>query len=771
MSDESDLWAKSTGEGVAPHTLRVLKNLAQIRDRSPRLPELCGMPRFWLRAALAAAIHDLGKCCDGFQQVVRGGARFPHRHEVLSLVFLPWILARDEENDLSWIASAVVTHHKDWPRINELYRPADLLLETADGLEEVRSQLNTEFLLRGVRLFRDTVWPTLDSNWAVPKEWSEAVHSDCVPEKPIEKLRVVLDAVQRLIGRLNRQNLPAPELVAGTLLRGVLILADHSGSAWQDFRILSELKDPDQMRRCLGLLAEEGLWEHQRQSAARAGNTILTAPTGSGKTESAMLWASRQASSEAGHPVLFYLLPYQASLNAMRDRLADKLGESAVTLQHSRALQALYRQLLDKHYDPAEAQTVARRERNLASLQVKPLRISTPYQLLKGAFQLRGHEAIWAGAAAALFVLDEVHVYETARLAILLATLRYLCGPLGGRVLVMSATLPKYLKDILKDVLPGASDIAADSTTLEKFCRHKVRVLDLELTEEPVLEAICADLQNGLAVLVVATTVGRAQNIRRRLLSKTAREVELLHGRFHADDRGKKESRLLSRRGVGKQQGDEGVILVATQVVEVSLNIDFDVLYCDPAPLEALLQRFGRVNRAGRVPSRMVNVCRKIPAGCPVYPEGLVSKAVDLLASRNGKVLRENDIQAMLDSIYDGETADRLTSELQRGMLEFERNVLASCRPFFSDEKLEEMFEDLFDGFEVLPASLESEYRRRLEDEPLLAPGMLVPITRGQFHSLRSRGRLSMADRTWVANCPYDEQGLEIYGPPTEDGI
>ena len=125
----------------------------------------------------------------------------------------------------------------------------------------------------------------------------------------------------------------------------------------------------------------------------------------------------------------------------------------------------------------------------------------------------------------------------------------------------------------------------------------------------------------------------------------------------------------------------------------------------------------------------------------------------------------------MLDSIYDGETANQLTSELKRGMLEFEQNVLASCRPFFSDEKLEEMFEDLFDGFEVLPASLESEYRRRLEDEPLLAPGLLVPVTRGQFQSLRGRGRLTMADRTWVANCPYNEQGLEIYGPPTADGI
>jgi CRISPR-associated endonuclease/helicase Cas3 len=454
----------------------------------------------------------------------------------------------------------------------------------------------------------------------------------------------------------------------------------------------------------------------------------------------------------------------------MRSRLAEKLGDSAVTLQHSRALQSLYRQLLDKEYAPSVAQTVARRERNLASLQIKPVRISTPYQLLKGAFQLPGHEALWTGAAAALFVLDEVHVYETARLAILLAVLRYACGSLGGKVLVMSATLPKYLRGILKSVLPGTTEISADARTMDRFCRHEVRVLNLELSAEPVLDAICEDVRNGLSVLVVATTVGRAQDMRLRLLDRAVCTVELLHGRFHADDRGIKESRLLESRGIGRQQAG-GVVLVATQVVEVSLNVDFDALYSDPAPLEALLQRFGRVNRARRIPTRRVNVCRTIPAGCPVYSLELVSKAVDALAFWNGKPLREDAIQAMLDGIYDGEIGERFTLEIEQCMDRFERNVLASCRPFFSDEKLEQMFEELFDGYEVLAASLEREYKRRLDEEPLLAPGLLVPITQGQFKTLQRRGRLRLSERIWVADCPYTDQGFEIYGPPADDGV
>jgi CRISPR-associated endonuclease/helicase Cas3 len=728
------------------------------------------MPRFWLRAALAVALHDLGKCCEGFQQVVHGGARFPHRHEVMSAVFVRWILARDEEDDFSWAAATIITHHKDWPEIDQLYRPPDLLLESTDGLEALREQMGVEYFLNAERVLREAIWPTLAANWAVPEVWSETIRFDWVPTDPVKELRAVLEAVRHLVGRLKRQNAPTPELTAGTFLRGAMILADHSGSAWEDFRFLPELKNADRMRECFGLSDEEQLWEHQRLAGGRIGNTVLTAPTGSGKTESAMFWAAKQSSSTDGHPVLYYLLPYQASLNAMRKRLAEKLGDAAVTLQHSRALQALYRQLLDKNYESSEAQKTARREGNLAELQVKPLRISTPYQLLKGAFQLRGHEALWTTASGALFILDEIHVYETSRLAILLATLRYLCGSLGGRTLLMSATLPRYLTKLLHDLLPDILEVKADSGTMERFCRHEVRLLDFDLSEELAAQAILEDVRKGSSVLVVATTVGRAQEIWRRLSAGTESEVELLHGRFHSDDRGKKEGRLAANHGIDNHQNGIGSILVATQVVEVSLNVDFDVLYSDPAPLEALLQRFGRVNRARRVPLRTVKVCRKIPDGCPVYPLWSVAKAIDVLDSWDGKPLREDAVQLILDTVYDDATAERLTLDLRQNMDMFERNVLVSCRPFVSDEKLEAMFDEMFDGFEVLPASLEAEYRRRLDEQPLLGPGLLVPITSGQFNNLRRRGRLRLAEKTWIADCPYTEQGLEIYGPPTQDG-
>ncbi len=433
----SGFWAKSTGESVSMHTLRVLENLHQLRDRTPSLDQISSSPRFWPRAALAVCLHDLGKCCTGFQAVVHDGPRFPHRHEVLSAIFVRWIL-EDCAEDAKLVAAAVLTHHRDWPDIDQLYPPAEF--DSADGLEALLPQMADEFFCIAERIVREEVWPELRRSWTVPETWTRAVSAQWNPKQPVKELRSVLEMARAVVRRNRQLGSSAPHVIEGTLLRGAMITADHSGSAWEDLRVLHGLEDPDHGRIWLGIPATDALYPHQVEIAAQKGNSILIAPTGSGKTEGALLWVSRQNSGASEQPVVYYLLPYQASLNAMHRRLSKIFGEEPLALQHSRAVQALYRQLLDKEYTADQAQRVAKRERNLASLYIKPMRISTPYQLLKGAFQLKGHEALWTATTKALFILDEIHVYETTRLAILLATLRHLCVTLGGSALVMSAT-------------------------------------------------------------------------------------------------------------------------------------------------------------------------------------------------------------------------------------------------------------------------------------------------------------------------------------------
>jgi CRISPR-associated endonuclease/helicase Cas3 len=218
----------------------------------------------------------------------------------------------------------------------------------------------------------------------------------------------------------------------------------------------------------------------------------------------------------------------------------------------------------------------------------------------------------------------------------------------------------------------------------------------------------------------------------------------------------------------------EPILLIATQVVEVSLNIDFDVLYSDPAPLEALLQRFGRINRrmsrSMREP-KPVHVMSSIPEGCPVYNAALVTAAVESLGRVDGEVIDESRIQIVLDEIYKDSLGKAWSAAVRTTMDRFDREVLASCRPLRSDPRLVSAFYEMFDGFQVLPVQLEAEYRRREREDPFLAPSLLVPITRGQFHKLRRENRVELGSDPLIAKCRYSDRGLEISSLPSEDGV
>src|SRR5262245_2208385 len=118
-------WAKSArggaaqGESLAYHTASVAQRLSQLAVRTPALAEVAGEPRLWHRAFWACWLHDLGKTARAFQTYLRGlTGPWEHRHEVLSLAFLPWVAPTDGA-DFPWVASAIVSHHRDAPEIVE----------------------------------------------------------------------------------------------------------------------------------------------------------------------------------------------------------------------------------------------------------------------------------------------------------------------------------------------------------------------------------------------------------------------------------------------------------------------------------------------------------------------------------------------------------------------------------------------------------------------------------------------------------------------------
>ena len=149
----------------------------------------------------------------------------------------------------------------------------------------------------------------------------------------------------------------------------------------------------------------------------------------------------------------------------------------------------------------------------------------------------------------------------------------------------MSATLPTFIKNLFKENLGILREIKMKRDELRKFTRHEVNVVDGNILNN--LDMIRKDLYNGKRVLVVCNTVLRSQEVF-EYLSDDVKNSALLHSRFMLKDREKIERSL-----------DNLDLLVGTQAIEVSLDIDYDVLYSEPAPIDALVQRFGRVNRKG----------------------------------------------------------------------------------------------------------------------------------------------------------------------------
>jgi CRISPR-associated endonuclease/helicase Cas3 len=203
--------------------------------------------------------------------------------------------------------------------------------------------------------------------------------------------------------------------------------------------------------------------------------------------------------------------------------------------------------------------------------------------------------------------------------------------------------------------------------------------------------------------------------------------------------------------------------------VEVSLDIDLDTIYTDPAPLEALVQRFGRINRR-RLNKNLAEVyvfrAWDREKQKRVYQEVLVEKTLEILERENGRPISEGQIGAWLDEIYAGEIAQAWRERYQQAAAEFEEACVKSLRAFESSRGLTREFYAAFDGREVLPRGLQKEYEHLKAANFIQATELLVPVREGHIHQLRNVNRVSDdygEDGPLVVDAPYSaERGMDL---------
>jgi len=435
-------------------------------------------------------------------------------------------------------------------------------------------------------------------------------------------------------------------------------------------------------------------------------------------------------------------------------------------LQHGRALQALYQRLMDGEQGPKTAVQDARWRENLTKLHAYPVKVFSPYQMLKTVYRIKGFEGMLADYTQSAFIFDEIHAYEPNRLAIILALIKYLREYYGARFFVMSATFPSVLQNIMSEVLGIQAPIIAEQKLFEQFRRHRLKLLKGDLLEQGI-DCVVADVQRGKSVLVCCNTVQRAQDSQAALLKRLPPEqVQLIHSRFTMEDRLKREQAILTRCDVDAEH--TALAVVATQVVEVSLNIDLDTIYTDPAPLDALVQRFGRVNRACRKGIVPVHVFRQPDNGQHVYEDVIVQKTLDVLEAHKNENIDESAISEWLDEIYKTPEIYNLWIDKYNKQSRLVTRLLLDLRPFDSDKDSEEEFEKLFDGVEVLPRRFERQYVEHLaKDEFIEASRLFVSISQQKYQQLLRQGKIRMLSddsgkhRRWLVMQEYSsEHGL-----------
>ena len=358
---------------------------------------------------------------------------------------------------------------------------------------------------------------------------------------------------------------------------------------------------------------------------------LVEASMGEGKTEAALYLADYlQHQASAGG---FYIgLPTQATSNAMWKRVREFLKQRYpsdlvnLTLSHSAAaLKEDYREcrLEQEVYDDDEnkvgqvgaSEWHSARRRSLLS----PYGVGTVDQALMGVVRSKHQFVRLFGLAGRTVILDEIHAYDLYTSTLLERFLEWL-AVLGSPVIALSATLPMSTRRLLVNAYakgcssddvelpladyPRITALTAEGVQVRSFAAsdHVRRSLNLRwVSDAEWVEALQEKLADGGCAAVICSTVGRAQEVFQRLQDKFAKdELGLFHGRFLFCDRERIEQDCISKFGKPSDpetQRPSRYVLVATQVIEQSLDLDFDVMISDLAPIDLLLQRSGRLHR------------------------------------------------------------------------------------------------------------------------------------------------------------------------------
>ena len=526
--------------------LEILWNLGYIKEE--RIYELIQK---------ACIYHDIGKINKEFQKRVKNkGIKFDENkevaHNVLSLYFIDESKFNNKEDYLI-VSNAVVNHH-DYCDIGLAIREkSDIIENLLEGLDHKKVK-------------------------------------KVIPAK-IASISQDIDAIK---------------------IKGYLHKCDYSASSGYTAEYENNFleKSLENVLNKWKLDNQDASWNELQQYCIenKNENIIAIAQTGMGKTEAGLLWISDNKG--------FFILPIRTAINAIYDRTKKYISsyggnlEEQLGLLHSSSLEYLLLQSEDDKYDDKDEYIDQKEDKEIIEYEKiakqlsLPINVSTIDQLFDFVYKYPAYELKLTTLSYSKIVIDEIQMYGPDLLAYLVYGLERIVEQ-GGKVAILTATLPPFVKELLSKSIKFK---IKEGGFTDNSKRHNLKILDKRIDSNDICNKYRENekLNKSNKILVVCNSITQAQNLYEEISDILGnKNLHILHSKFIKCERLSKESEIIEfgktyKDNKSNELDKQSGIWISTSIVEASLDIDFDYLFTELQDLNSLFQRLGRCNRKGK---------------------------------------------------------------------------------------------------------------------------------------------------------------------------
>ena len=655
---KNEFLAKSNGETIMEHTENLISNL---KNFFIIYSEINVDKKLLL---LACIYHDLGKINKKFQSKLSGkrqNGELPHGLLSTSFIDSKSLSENDfDKSDIKILSYSVALHHeRDLSEISEEDFSSEIEL----------MNIEADYFLKYLEKLQNIYFDYMNENIGENLKYSIfRIENEKVKLKKLSK------KYYKLNGRIYSQDFILSEketfetFQKYVMLKGLLNKIDYAASSYipvEEKNDFLEEKMDDFLKNVLKKDNPKNDWNELQKFMIhnQNENVVVVAQTGYGKTEAGLLWI--------GNNKGFFTLPLRVAINAIFDRVKNQIVieklENRIGLLHSD-----FREIYIEDTKKKEKNNLEKMDSDELFMYMDktkqlslPLTVCTIDQLFDFVFRAPGFELKVATLSYSKVVIDEIQMYSTDLLAYLIYGLKYITD-FGGKFTIMTATLPGIIIDLLKKE-------EIEFVTTEPFINDKKRH-NIKVLKDTINAKFIKENYKDNKILVVCNTVKKSKQMYENLknLGIECKELNLLHSRFIKKDRAKKEKEISEfanpkrfKENVKKERKLKNIsekgIWIGTQVVEASLDLDFDILITELSDLNGLFQRMGRCYRNREILDEKYNCyvfieeCSGIKSSKAVIDKEIHQKSKEALINIDG-LLTEKEKLELIDKVYSTES-------------------------------------------------------------------------------------------------------------------